>query len=81
MSGDTKAKQDARYFNKCNITSITCKKSVILYSQIQNLKVGTFHASDYEQYEIVLYTRWNKRGFPTVISYNYKCYEKLSQIS
>lgn len=57
------------------------KKSVILYSQIQNLKVGTFHASDYEQYEIVLYTRWNKRGFPTVISYNYKCYEKLSQIS
>lgn len=53
------------------------KKSVILYSQIQNLKVGTFHASDYEQYEIVLYTRWNK----TVISYNYKCYEKLSQIS
>lgn len=34
MSGDTKAKQDARYFHKCNITSITCKKSVILYSQI-----------------------------------------------
>lgn len=30
MSGDTKAKQDARYFHKCNITSIICKKYFIL---------------------------------------------------